>query len=534
MEPAAVIARLKEIDPATLKKAGLTLSAVSTLTQNLHRLSLEERGEVFLKLKVLVEADLRAKASKDFLSFVRLVWPKFIEGAHFRQMARAFQDIADGKKTRLIINMPPRHGKSEFTSFLFPAWFIGRFPHKKLMIATHTASLATGFGGKIRNLMAGDLYQRIFPGVKLAEDTKAKGLWLTNHGGEFFAAGVGSAIAGRGADLFVMDDPYSEQDARSGEYNKEIWEKVWTWYQQGPRQRLQPGGAIALVHTRWSLQDMTELLLRQQADETARTGNKPSQPWHVIRFPAILPSGRQLWPEFWPLDQIELLRDEMEPAYWVAQYQQEPTSEVIAIIKRSDWQEWKGDMPEAVFIITAVDTAHSTDKKSDFSALTSWAVFNHEIDGVSVPCAIMIEARRERFEYPELKMFLLGVNRETRPDVMRIEAKAAGMPLIQELRRMRLPIDEFTPTSKTGDKIQRLRQVADLFKAGRVFIPDRRWAEEVVEEIAAFPRGQHDDFVDTVSMAMKFLKDGDLIPIDQGEEEEEVADDDVGGYYAVL
>lgn len=532
-QTAWVIARLKEIDPKVLQKAGLSLSVVQNLSVKLHLMTLEERGTIFRHLEKLVEADLRRKAANDFLSFVRLVWPGFIEGAHIRQMAKAYQDIAEGRKRRLIINMPPRHSKSELTSYLFPAWFIGKFPNKKLMIATHTATLATSFGGKIRNLINTDIYQRIFPGVTLREDSKAKGLWLTNHDGEFFAAGVLSAIAGRGADLFIMDDPYSETDARNGEYNPDIWDKVWQWYMQGPRQRLQPGAAICLVHTRWSLQDMTAKLLRQQKEEQARTGKRPVNPWHLIQFPAILPSGRPLWPEFWSLEEIEAIREEIDAPYWQAQYMQDPTSDTVAIVKRSDWKVWeKTDLPEVSFIITAVDTAHSKKKTNDFSAFTCWGVFNHEVDGEEVPCAILLEARRERYEYPELKMMLLMHHRDMRPDLMRIEAKAAGMPLIQELRRMHLPIDEFTPTAATGDKVARLRQVQSVFKKGRVFKPrDRTWANEVVEEIATFPKGEHDDFVDTVSMTMAFLLQGEFIPVDEVAEEDDVEEAEVGSYY---
>lgn len=530
MDPVArvkwVLARLNEVEPQTLAHASITVGKIKALILQLPHMLPSEREEVFLAFEQLVNADLRRRAGTDFLSFVRLVWPGFIEGAHLRKMAQVFQDIAEGRKRRLIVNMPPRHGKSEFTSYLFPAWFLGRFPSKKLMIATHTASLAQNFGRKIRNLIASDLYQEIFPGVELAEDSKAKGLWLTKQDGEFFAAGVGSGIAGRGADLLIMDDPYSERDALDGEYNPELWEKVWQWYLTGPRQRMQPGGAICLVHTRWSQLDMTEKLIK-------RADPKDKFPWTVIRFPALLPSGRQLWPEFWPLDEILALQDEIDPVYWAAQYQQDPTSDTVAIVKRSVWVPWKkSEMPEARFIITAVDTAHSKKKDSDFSALTSWAIFDHEVDGETVPCAIMIAAMRERLEYPELKMFLLGHHREYRPDMMKIEAKAAGMPLIQELGRMGLPVLSFVPTSATGDKVRRLREVTDLFKAGRIFYPDREWAREVIEEIASFPKGEHDDFVDTVSMALGFMKDGDFIRVDQlPQEEEEVDEWRVKEYY---
>jgi predicted phage terminase large subunit-like protein len=518
-----ILAGLKDISPQTLSRAGITLSTITNILHSLPSMSDTEKSRVFLGLEKLVQADMRMRAGTRFMPFVRSVWPGFIEGAHIRQMASAFEDIAEGRKKRLIINMPPRHGKSEMTSYLFPAWFIGRFPHKKLLIATHTAKLAEGYGARIRNLMASPLYQTIFPGTRLAEDTKAKGLWRTNSEGEFFAAGVNSAIAGRGADLFVMDDPYSESDARDGEHNTEVWEKTWQWYQQGPRQRLQPGGSIALVHTRWSMLDMTQRLL---------SGGTGKEKWHTIIFPAILPSGRQLWPEFWPLEEIESLREEMDPVYWAAQYQQDPTSNVAAIVKRDQWKKLVGEIPEVQFTLTTVDTAHTTDKKNDWSAWTTWGVFRHDIDGRDEDCIILLGAWRDRLQYPELKMAILNHYREYRPDLLRIESKAAGAPLIQELLRMRLPVTEFVPTSKTGNKIRRLRQVSDIFSAGRVFIPaDRTWASEVVEEVASFPRGEHDDFVDTVSMALSFLREGNFVSIIDAEPEEEQIEEAPQEYY---
>jgi hypothetical protein len=184
-------------------------------------------------------------ARDNFLDFVKLVWPNFIAGRHHKTIADKFEAIARGEKKRVIINLPPRHTKSEFASYLFPAWMIGRRPDMKIMQATHTADLSVGFGRKIKNLMEQEEYQQIF-GVRLRADSKAAYRWQTDGGGEYYAAGVGGNIAGRGADLFVVDDPHSEQDAMS----PTALENAWNWYLSGPRQRLQPGGAIILVMTR--------------------------------------------------------------------------------------------------------------------------------------------------------------------------------------------------------------------------------------------------------------------------------------------
>lgn len=517
-----LITAIQGLDPQTLKNAGLTPGHIRTLILQLPRATPAEINQIIGKVEKLVHADLRVRARKSFLAFVRVMWPGFIEGAHIRQMAQAFDDIIEGRKRRIIINMPPRHSKSEMTSYYLPAYFIGRFPHKKIIIATHTADLATSFGRRIRNLMATPEYQAIFPGVSLAEDSKAQGKWNTSAGGEFYAAGVGTNIAGKGADLLVIDDPTSEQDARDGEYNPDVWEKSWQWYLQGPRQRLQPNAAILLVQTRWHLADMTGKALEAQKQVKSEKNH-----WHVIRFPAIMPSGRVLWPEFWKLEDMEALRDELDPVYWNAQYLQDPTADTAAIVPRRLWEEWSGELPPVTFTLTTVDTAHTRDsrdnkKGADWSAWTTWGIFHHE--GMGEDCALMLDARSERIEYPELKIEMLKQHNEMRPDLMIIEAKAAGTPLIQELGRMGLPVMAFTPTRATGDKIRRLRQVSDIFKAGRVFVPDRSWAREVVNQVAEFPRGAHDDFVDTVSMALSFLRRGDYLSIDLPPDEAE--DDD--------
>jgi len=239
----------------------------------------------FLKLQVMyAEKKIQNKAKNDFLSFVRCVWPEFIEGAHHRHVARKFNELAQGKIKRLIINMPPRHTKSEFASYLLPAWMVGRNPKLKIIQVTHTGELAIRFGRKAKNLIDSPEYHKIFD-TRLQEDSQAAGRWETAQGGEYFAAGVGGAITGRGADLLIIDDPHSEQDALS----PTALESAYEWYTSGPRQRLQPGAAIVLVMTRWSKKDLTGVLLKNQKEI------KGDQ-WEIIEFPAIMDHG-PVWPE---------------------------------------------------------------------------------------------------------------------------------------------------------------------------------------------------------------------------------------------
>jgi len=189
--------------------------------------------------------------------------------------------------------MPPRHTKSEFASFFLPAWMIGQNPKLKIIQATHTAELAVNFGRKAKHLIDSPEYQQIFK-TRLQEDSKAAGRWNTSDGGEYFAVGVQGAVTGRGADLLIIDDPHSEQDVNS----PSAFDNAWEWYTSGPRQRLQPGGRIVVVMTRWSTKDLTQRLLNAQKNENA-------DQWEVVEFPAILPSGKPVWPEYWKLEDLE-------------------------------------------------------------------------------------------------------------------------------------------------------------------------------------------------------------------------------------
>jgi len=472
----------------------------------LSTLSPEKQAEILELLELYENAKDKEDCRESFLSFVRRVWPAFIAGRHHEIMANAFERVARGELKRLIVNMPPRHTKSEFASFLFPAWFLGQYPEKKIIQTAHTAELAVGFGRKVRNLINQEDFQEIFPGISLSSDSKAAGRWNTNKRGDYFAIGVGGAVTGKGADVLIIDDPHSEQEAALGAYNPEVYDKVYEWYTSGPRQRLQPGGAIIIVMTRWSVRDLTGQIVKSY---TQREG---ADEWEVIELPAIMPSGEPLWPEFWPIDQLEALKAELPISKWSAQYQQDPTSEEGALIKREWWQEWENNgYPPCEAIIQSWDTAFLKTQRADYSACTTWGVFNWPDDsGVSHPNLILLDAYKEKLEFPELKRAAYDKYWEWEPDQMIVEAKAAGSPLIFELRAMGIPVTEFTP-SRGQDKIARVNAVTDLFASGRIWCPPTRWAEEVVEECAAFPAGEHDDLVDSTTQALLRFRQGGWI-----------------------
>jgi len=482
---------------------------INALKQNLHKIPSDEQAAILKLLEELESATEVEQAREEFLPFVKRVWPSFIHGKHHEIMANAFERVAKGELKRLIINMPPRHTKSEFASYLFPAWFLGRYPEKKVIQTAHTAELAVGFGRKVRNLIGQDDFQEVFPGITLSSDSKAAGRWNTNKRGDYFAIGVGGAVTGKGADILIIDDPHSEQEAAIGAHNPEVYDKVYEWYTSGPRQRLQPGGAIILVMTRWSQRDLTGQIIK---NSTTREG---SNEWEVIELPAIMPSGNPLWPEFWKLDELEALKAELPISKWSAQYQQDPTSEEGALIKREWWREWEHTSPppcEAV--IQSWDTAFLKTQRADYSACTTWGIFYHPDDnGASRPNLILLDAFKDKLEFPELKKAAYQMYYDWEPEQMIVEAKAAGSPLIFELRAMGIPVTEFTP-SRGQDKIARVNAVTDLFASGIIWVPPTRWAEELVEEAAAFPAGEHDDLVDSMTQALLRFRQGGWIRTD--------------------
>ena len=441
----------------------------------------------------------------NFLYFVQAVWPDFIcrkakersNWGHHQHIAHELTNIARGSKGRLIVNMPPRHTKSEFASFLYPAWYIGKFPKKKIMQVSHNAELAGRFGSKVRNLIDSPEYKQIFGDVKLREDSKAKGRWETNHGGEYFAAGVGGSITGRGADLLIIDDPHTEQDSLSDS----AMERAYDWYNSGPRQRLQPGGSILLVMTRWAQDDLTGRLLKAQSEPKADT-------WKLIEFPAILESGNPVWPEYWSKEELEAVKASITPRNWNAQYMQDPVAEEGAIIKRDWWIPWKGEVPSLKHVIQSYDTAFSKKESADYSAITTWGVFE-PTEGDT--CLILLDAEKGRWDFPELKAVAFEAYKYWEPESVVVEAKASGQSLIQELRRAGIPVMDFVP-SRGKDKHSRVNACAPVFESQNVYFPEgAHFADEVIEECAAFPFAQHDDYVDSMTQAVLRYRQGNFV-----------------------
>jgi predicted phage terminase large subunit-like protein len=498
-----------------LSSLNLTPQEAKALQLALPTMTVQEKIEL---MDMLEERERRASiysARTNMLDFAKHVYPGFKIGPQHRKLAKIFQDVVEGKKKRVIINIAPRMGKSEFSSYLFPAYFLGNFSNKKIIMGTHTAGLSEDFGRRVRNLLDMEEYREVFTNTQIAADQSAAGKWSTSAGGQYYAAGVGGALAGRGADLFVIDDPHSEQDVKIN--SRLAFDTAWNWFQTGPLQRLMPGGAIIVIMTRWSKLDLTGRLIDYQ------TKNPESIPWEIVELPAILNEGteheKSLWPEQWPLATLKSTKASIDPQYWNAQYMQQPTSNNAAIISRTSWRIWVDDEPPRCdYIIQSWDTAFETKTTSDYSACTTWGVFYNEEEN-DRPQIILLDAFKDRMAFPELKKIALKHYKEWEPDAFIVEKKASGGPLIQELRNIGIFVEETSP-SRGNDKITRVNAISDLFASGCVWAPDTRWAREVIEEVASFPNGDHDDYVDTTSQALLRFRQGGFISLESDERDE--------------
>jgi predicted phage terminase large subunit-like protein len=248
---------------------------------------------------------------------------------------------------------------------------------------------------------------------------------------------------------------------------------------------------------------LTGALIRAQ-------GEVKADQWEVVEFPAIMPSGEPCWPEYWEIDELEKQKASLPLSKWNAQWMQNPTSEEGAIIKREWWRDWENEtLPPLQHVIQSYDTAFMKKSSADYSAITTWGVFQENED--SGPQLLLVDAVKERYEFPELRRVAKEQYDYWQPETVLVEAKASGLPLTYELRKMGIPVLNFTP-SKGNDKHTRVNSVAPLFESGCIWAPTHKeFAQEVIEECAAFPYGDHDDLVDSTTQAVMRFRQGGFI-----------------------
>jgi len=472
--------------------------------------------ENYLDLKINLDTYINIRAKDDFLTFVKVFAPTLVSdfkmGKHIKLLCRKLQGVVDGDIKRLMVFLPPRSSKSLICSKLFPAWYIGNYSNHEIMSVSHSDQLASDFGRTVRDIVNTEKFQRIFKGVALRSDVKAAGKWKTNKNGSYYAAGVRSQVAGRGANIALLDDVMSEEDSFSQTGRKYIKE----WYPAGLRTRLMPNGAIIIINTRYHYDDLCGWLLKQE-----KTAEQNTYPWEVISIPAWLneeaaelldlPVGSSYFPE-WKSDEI-LRIDEQEirasngARYWNSLYMQDPSPDDGGIIKKKyiSWWEYE-EPPECQFIIQTYDTAFSTSRTADFSVIQTWGIFNdYDEDYGFSSHLILLGNTKGRYEYPELRRIAQDLYKEFRPDVCIIERKASGQSLIQDMRRAGLPVLDYLPDK---DKIARVYASTPMMEAGRVWLPKNKiWADDLFSECMSFPNGSHDDQVDCLSMAIHYMKD---------------------------
>lgn len=471
------------------------------------------------------------KARSDFYIFVKLLAPtvlpeKFIDGRHIEIVCKELEQVAFSvedkkrKPERLQIMMAPGSMKSKIASNLFPAWCLGRNPNWCfLAIGSDFEFAVDNFGRPTKGIVESEQYQAIFPKTRILKDVQAAGRWDTTKKGRFVARGAGQNIAGRRAHITICDDVITEQTTDSGRKD------INKWYRKGLRTRLLPRGAEIIINTRWFVEDLSGFMLKIDAGT--------SRPWKVIKIPALLTLeastllrkglpetdtrfaiGTSFWPEFWPTGLLLEKKETTPIDEWNALYMQEPISEEGGIIKRANFNIWdKEEPPKCRYLVVSMDTAFSQKETSDFSAYTVWGVFTNILEGfdntqIAQDCLILLSAGKGRWDFAELCFKAQELDKKYMPEYFVIEDKASGQSLIPELQKRSLPIVPYKPER---DKATRLQATTPYFQASRIWVPSgKKWAEDVIVEVTSFnPRlkNQTDDYTDTVSMAILWMRD---------------------------
>jgi len=481
------------------------------------------------RVNIQKELAERTICRKRLLPFVKRNIPKYQAGWIHKEICEKLEqferDIIAKKSPRLMLFMPPRHGKSELASIQFPAWFMGRNPDREIIASSYASTLALSFSKKVRALIQEQSFEHVFPDCQLDKDSKSAENWNTTKNGSYLSAGAGGGITGRGADCLIIDDPVKNREEADSSTQREV---IGNWYSSTARTRLEPGGGVLLILTRWHNDDLAGRLLYDM--------QHGGEQWEVIVYPASAVHdekyrkiGEALHPARYDEEALALIKSSLTARDWSALYQQSPSIESGSILRRDHWNRWDSDtMPEISYIIQSMDTAYSAKEQADFSVISTWGLFypdgyfdiqllssiydeddGHRFDG-KVGHLILMDVMKKRLSFPDLKKEAYRLHDYWQPDSTIIEAKASGMPLAHEMRQAGIPVNTFSP-GKGTDKVTRANSASVLLENGLVWAPVNDWADDLIEECHNFPMGKYDDQVDTTTAAFIRFRKGGLL-----------------------
>lgn len=432
----------------------------------------------------------RKDAAENLIAFTEYTFPRYRTAAHHRIIAEQLERVERGEIDRLMLLVPPRHGKSELASIRLPAWFLGRQPHKQFLSVSATEGLASDFGRAVRNTIASPEYRAVFD-TGLAEDSQAKGKWHTSAGGIYYSLGIGGSVLGRGGDCILVDDPYASMADALSELTRK---NVWDWYTGTAYNRLMPGGSIVVINHRMHEDDLCGRLLAQQA----AGGDK----WEVVELPAINEAGEALWPDAYPLEALERIRKNSQARFWSALYQQRPAPEDGDYFK-SEWLRPYDRAParETMRIYGGSDYAVTADG-GDFTV--------HVVVGVDPEGRMyLLDLWRGQSASDRWVESLCDLVKEWKPIAWAEEQgqirSGVGPFLERRLRERKAYVGrEQFPTR--GDKAVRAQSIRGRMALEGLYVPiNADWYPDLRSELLSFPAGKHDDQVDALGLVGQLL-----------------------------
>lgn len=424
---------------------------------------------------------------------------------HLQLLCESLEKIARREIYRLLVTIPPRHGKSEVASKKFPAWYLGNYPDDEMILASYAADLALDFSKIARETFR---EKSKLWGLELSNDSSAANKWtIKGHRGGLAAAGAGGPITGRGARIAIIDDPFKNHEEAA---SQTIRDKVWDWYRSTLLTRLTPDGAVVLIQTRWHEDDLAGRIL-EQAKQQGRLDE-----WTIIEFPALAEGedvlgrkkGEALWPERFNKEWLERMKADIGSYLFSALYQQSPAPAEGQLVKRSWFRYYTEE--EDYFLLHAAngsvkrvekkrcmvfqtcDPAATENETSDYFVLSTWALTKeHDL--------LLLDVFREKAETTKHKTIIHQLYWRWAPKFVGVENRSFGLNIIQDLKRDGIPV---RPLKADTDKVSRFRPMAARYEIGAVYHPkDAPWLIDYEKELLSFPKAKHDDQVDTASYA---------------------------------